>query len=94
MSSLILHLDEKSFIDFGPMVEKWVEESCRKEAKEIIKKIKNWNDLVWFGKLLELYRYDLQMDGNKFCLHLDWLKWQLVKEGEMSEGGCFGATPE
>jgi len=94
MGSLILYLDEKSFIDFGPMVEKWVEESCRKEAKEIIKNIKNWNDLIWFGKLLELYRYDLQMDGNKFCSHLDWLKWQLVNEGEMSEGGCFGATPD
>jgi hypothetical protein len=87
-------LDKENHIDFEPMVEKWVEESCRVEAKEIIIKIIKWNDLFWYGKLLELYGKHIRGDGSGFCLFLDWLKWQLIKEGEMSEGGCFGVTPE
>lgn len=94
MKSLILHIDDKVFIDFGPIVEKWVEEDCRKEAKEIIKNINSFNELESQMELLTLYKFNLQKNGNSFCSHLDLLKWQLVKDGLMDEGGCFGATPD
>jgi hypothetical protein len=79
-------------IDFKPIVKEMLRKDCRKEALEIINHcIKNAKDSLEYKlELAELYLYYKEDMGNIFCLHLDKLKSNLVKEGKMEKSNCFG----
>ena len=76
-------------IDFGPFIDEVIGEDCRKEAKEIISNVINSNDLIFTFELLKLYTHYHEKNIDAFDLHLSYLKFKLVKEEKMSEGGCF-----
>ena len=65
------------------IVKEVIRKECRSEALEILEKC---DDL---GRS-EFIRYHDEDKDNICCLHLDWLKDKLVKEGKMKEEGHFG----
>lgn len=60
-----------------------IKNNCRKEALEILS-LSSQPDVDLFVK------YYNEKSSNICCLHLDYLKAKLVKEGKMQSGGCFG----
>lgn len=38
----------------------------------------------------EFYKYYNEKKHNICCMHLDYLKCKLIKEGKMKDDGCFG----
>jgi len=60
-----------------------IKKECKKEALEILKlsPAKGVNEFIEYYKKKEF---------NTCCMHLDWLKCNLIKEDKMEKGGYFG----
>jgi len=88
----IVKISDDVIIDFGPFIDEVVEKDCRDEAKEIISKVIGSDDLTLIFEVLKLYVHYIEKNIDAFNLHLSYLKFKLVKNNEMNEGGCF--SPE
>lgn len=71
----LIHIDE---IDFKEIVNDVIKEDARKEALDIINKS---SDKI----KMEFYEYYKNNNLNSFCLHLDFVKYNLVKEGKIEQ---------
>jgi len=76
--------------DLNELIDKWVAKEFREEAKEIVFKYLDWNDFGSHYMIVELIIYHERDMGNIFCLHLDKMKLDLVKQNIMEKGGNFG----
>jgi hypothetical protein len=65
------------------IVNEVIRKDCRKEAMEIL-------SLSPQNGVDEFIKYYEDDDFNICCMHLDFLKYQLIKEGKMTKGGHFG----
>jgi hypothetical protein len=77
--------------DFEEIVNEWVREDCREEAKEIIKHMLKWDTRYTYVLLIEFIIYHEKGMGNIVCCHLDLMKSKLVEFGKMKPEGCFGS---
>lgn len=94
MKSTTVKISDNTTIDFGPYIDEIIESECREEAKEIVSKIIDSDDLLLLFETLKLYNHYVEKNTEAFILHLDYLKFKLIKDEKMNEGGCFGATQD
>lgn len=80
--------------DFNEIIDHWIKEECRKEAKQIIRKMLSWDTRYTYVLLVEFIVYHEKEMGNIVCCHLDFMKSKLVEFKKMKKGGCFGAPFE
>jgi hypothetical protein len=76
--------------DFNDVIDEWINEESRDEAKEIVSNILKWNNLKCTHTILEWIVYIERKMGNQICMHLDYMKYELVKAGIMPLTGKFG----
>jgi len=60
-----------------------IKKECRAEALEILSKSSEQE----VQKIIDYYNKDNEI---ACCMHLDYLKNKLIKNGIMKDGGCFG----
>ena len=77
--------------DFSNIIDLWVNEECRPEAKEIIHHMLKWDTRYTYVLLVEFIVYHEKEMGNIVCSHLDYMKSKLVEFGKMKAAGCFGS---
>lgn len=76
--------------DFNEVIDEWINEESRDEAKEIIYNMLKWNNIKFFNIIVEWIIYIERKMGNQICMHLDYMKYELVKSGIMQLSGNFG----
>jgi len=77
--------------DFSEIIDEWVTEECRPEAKKIIQHMLKWDTRYTYTLLVEFIIYHEKGMGNIVCSHLDFMKSKLVDFGKMKATGCFGS---
>ena len=77
--------------DFNKIIDEWVTEECRPEAKEIIYHMLKWDTRYTYTLLVEFIIYHEKGMGNIVGSHLDFMKSKLVDFGKMKSTGCFGS---
>jgi hypothetical protein len=77
--------------DFNDIIDEWILEECRPEAKEIIHNMLKWDTRYTYTLLVEFIIYHEKGMGNQVCQHLDFMKSKLVDFGKMKAVGCFGS---
>lgn len=77
--------------DFSDIIDEWVTEECRPEAKEIIHHMLKWDTRYVYTLLVEFIIYHEKGMGNIVCSQLDFMKSKLVEFGKMKAVGCFGS---
>lgn len=70
--------------EYEKIVQKVIRKGCRKEANETL----SMSTKKGVGEFVKYFK-----DGkeNICCMHLDFLKYELIKKGKMQKGGCFGS---
>ena len=76
--------------DFNEIIEEWIKEECRREARSIIKKMLSWDTRYTYTLLVELIIYHEKEMGNALCLHMDFMQSKLVEFGKTKKSKCFG----
>jgi len=71
--------------EYEKIVKKVIGKFCQKEANKIL-------SLSSKEGVDEFIKYYKDNKSNICCLHLDFLKDKLIKEGKMEKGGSFGGT--
>ena len=77
--------------DFNDIIDEWILEECRPEAKEIIHNMLKWDTRYTYTLLVEFIIYHEKGMGNQVCQHLDFMKSKLVDFGKMKSTSCFGS---
>ena len=78
--------------DFSDIIDEWIKEECRPEAKEIIYHMLKWDTRYIYTLLVEFIIYHEKGMGNQVCQHLDFMKSKLVDFGKMEISDCFGSS--
>jgi hypothetical protein len=77
--------------DFNDIIDEWILEECRPEAKEIIHHLLKWDTRYVYTLLVEFIIYHEKGMGNQVCQQLDFMKSKLVEVGKIKATGCFGS---
>ena len=77
--------------NFNDIIDEWILEECRPEAKEIIHHMLKWDTRYTYTLLVEFIIYHENGMGNQVCQHLDFMKSKLVDFRKMKAVGCFGS---